>query len=171
MSLSPVLRSRLEIRGVTCSNDPEFITLVPWIRFTPAICASMMGIATALAFTPLLWVMVSIAAMGAIFPRHPFDFVYNHGVRYLTKTQPPPMNAAPTRFACGLASVWLVATAVAFTLGPAWLGYTLGGALTSVATLVSITHFCIPSNVYQFVFGDRSAASAALVGELRGERA
>ena len=70
-----------------------------------------------------------------------------------------------------LDSVWLVATAVAFTLGPAWLGYTLGGALTSVAALVSVTHFCIPSTVYQFLFGDRSAASAALVGELRGERA
>ena len=131
----------------------------------------MIGIATALAFTPLLWAMVPIAALGAIFPRHPFDFVYNHGVRHLTKTQPLPLNRAPTRFACGVASVWLVATAVAFTMGPAWLGYALGGALTSIAAFGSITHFCIPSTVYQLLVGDRSTAYDALAGELRAERA
>ena len=171
MSLSPVLRRRLEIRGVACSNDPEFIKMVPWIRFTFVICGSTFGIATALAFTPLLWAMVPLAALGAVFPRHPFDLVYNHGVRYLTKTQPLPLNRAPTRFACGLGSVWVAATALAFTMGPAWLGYALGGALTSVAALVSITHFCIPSAVYQLLFGNRAAVSAALAGELRREHA
>ena len=171
MSFSPVLRRRLEIRGVSCSNDTEFIKLVPWTRFTFVTCGSMFGIATTLAFTPLLWAMVPLAALGAIFPRHPFDLVYNHGVRHLTKTQPLPLNRAPTRFACGMGSAWVAATALAFTIGPAWLGYALGGALTSVAALVSITHFCLPSTVYQLLFGDRAAAYDALAGELRGARA
>jgi predicted ester cyclase len=99
--------------------------------------------------------MVPIAALGGIFPRHPFDLIYNYRIRYLTGTQPLPRNRAPSRFACGMAAVGLVGTALAFGRGVAWLGYLLGGMLTVVAAIVSITHFCIPSTIYQFLFGRR----------------
>ncbi len=169
MALSQVLRSRLEMRGIACSSDPEFVKVVPWIRFTFVVCGTMMGLATALASVPFLLVMAPIAGLGAVFTRHPFDLIYNHGVRNLTGTQPLPPNAAPTRFACGVASVWLVATALAFAKGPAWLGYTLGGVLTSVAAIVSVTQFCIPSMVYQFLFGDRALISGTLLSERQPE--
>ena len=167
MALSQVLRSRLEVRGIACSSDPEFVKVVPWLRFTFVVCGTMIGLATAFASVPLLLVMVPIAALGAVFPRHPFDLIYNHGVRYLTGTQPFPPNGAPTRFACGMAFVWLVATAMAFALGQAWLGYALGGVLTSVAAIVSVTQFCIPSMVYQFLLGDRALISGTLVRDRR----
>ena len=146
------------MRGITCTNDPEFIKLVPWLRFTVVLCGTGMGIGTALAFTPLLGAIALIAFLGAISPKHPFDLIYNHGIRHLTGTIPIPRNGAPTRFACGIASVGLVATTVAFELNVAWLGYALGGTLTSVAALVSVTHFCIPSMVYQSLFGRRATA-------------
>lgn len=153
MALSPVIQRRLEMRGITCSSDPEFIKLVPWLRTTFVLCGTLVGLGTGLAFTPLLWAMVPIAALGAILPVHPFDLIYNHGIRHLTGTQPLPRNGAPTRFACGLAVVWLVATALAFGTGVTWLGYLLGGLLTGVAAIVSVTHFCIPSAIYQLLFG------------------
>ena len=78
MAISPALQRLLEIRGITCSNDPEFAKVVPWFRFTFVLCSTAMGIGTALAFTPFLWAMVPIAALGAVFPRHPFDLIYNH---------------------------------------------------------------------------------------------
>jgi hypothetical protein len=162
MPISPRLWSWLEMRGIACSSDPEFIKLVPWLRTTFALCGTLVGLGTALAFTPLLWAMVPIAALGAIFPVHPFDLIYNHGVRYLAGTQPLPRNGPPTRFACGIAVAGLVATALAFEMGVAWLGYVLGGALTSVAALVSVTHFCIPSMIYQLIFGDRTVVYKAL---------
>ena len=160
MSISPVIQRRLETRGITHSDDPEFVKLVPWMRFTFVLWGTMIGLGTARAFTPLLWAMVPIAGLGGIFPRHPFDLVYNHGVRHLTGTQPLPRNRAPTRFACGMASVGLVGTALAFERGVAWLGYLLGGTLTAVAAIVSVTHFCIPSTIYQFLFGRRAARGA-----------
>jgi hypothetical protein len=169
MSTSPRLQSWLEMRGIACSSDPEFVNLVPWMRFTVVLCATGMGVGTALAFTPLLWAMVPIAALGGIFPRHPFDLVYNRGVRYLTGTRPLPLNGAPTRFACAIASVGLVATALAFTGGLTWLGYLLGGVLTSVGAVVSVSHFCIPSLVYQLLFGDRALAYRALFGRRQTE--
>ena len=58
-----------------------------------------------------------------------------------------------------------MATAVAFEGGVAWLGYTLGGVLVSIAALVSITHFCIPSLTYQLLFGDRAVVRRAVLGE------
>ena len=170
-SLSPRLQSWLEIRGIGCSTDPEFIKLIPWMRTMTVLCGALIGLGTALAFTPLLWAMVPIAALGAIFRVHPFDLIYNYGLRHLTGTRPLPRNGAPTRFACGVASVWLVATAVAFEAGIAWLGYLLGGVLTSIGALVSVTQFCIPSLIYQFLLGDRVLAYRALFGRRQVESA
>ena len=115
--------------------------------------------------------MVPIAALGGILPVHPFDLIYNYGLRHLTGTQPLPRNGAPTRFSCGVAGVWLVATALAFEFGVAWLGYLLGGVLTSIGVIVSVTHFCIPSLIYQLLFGDRAAVYAVLSGRQQAESA
>ena len=55
----------------------------------------------------------------------------------------------------------------AFETGNAWLGYVLGGALTSVAAVISVTHFCIPSLIYQLLFGDRAVAHEAIFSRQR----
>ncbi len=164
MQITPRMESWLEMRGIACSTDEGFRRMVPWSTLTFGLCGGMTAIATAFALTPLLAVMVVIAGLGAISPRHPFDAIYNYGIRSVTGTQALPPNAAPTRFACGLASVWLVAMIVAFEGGAAWLGYALGVGIVSVAALVTFTHFCIPSFIYQTVFGDRSLARKALRG-------
>jgi hypothetical protein len=71
-----------------------------------------------------------------------------------------PPNGAPRRFACALGTAWLGATGLAFQLGAMTTGYALGGALISVAGLVSFTHYCIPSLIYQTLFARRTASQA-----------
>ena len=164
MPISPRLQSWLELRGIACSIDPDFAKLVPWLRSTFVLCGTLIGIGTAFAYTPLLWAMVPIAAAGAIFTVHPFDLIYNYGLRHLTGTSRLPPNGTPTRLACGLATVWIITVALSFQLGVAPLGYVLGGLLTSVAALVSITHFCIPSFMFQFFFGNRALALRTVFG-------
>lgn len=88
--------------------------------------------------------------------------IYNYGIRFITKTGPLPRRGAPSRFACGLGAVWLVATAWAFQAGHPLLGYVLGGLLTAVAVLVSTIDFCIPSFVYRSIFGFPLRRDAAL---------
>jgi hypothetical protein len=104
-----------------------------------------------LASTTLLWALVPIAALAAVFPVHPFDLVYNLGVRRIRGTGPLPRRGGPSRFACGLGAVWLLATIWAFESGSTMLGYILGFALTGVGLLVSTTDICIPSMIYRAI--------------------
>ena len=48
MSLSPVIQKFLETRGITCTNDAEFVKLAPWFRFTPLLGAILIGLGTGL---------------------------------------------------------------------------------------------------------------------------
>lgn len=153
MSISPVTRRRLETQGFVDLDDAMLAEVGPWLRFSPAICTVLMGLGTALASPVILGILVPIAVLGAIFPVHPFDLIYNYGVRHLSGTRPLPPNGSPRRFACGVAAVWLTATAWAFSAGAMLVGYVLGWVLTLVAAIVSVSHFCIPSTIYCALFG------------------
>ena len=117
MALSPVIRSRLETQGFVGLTDTTLAEVEPWLRLSPALCTVLVGVGTVLPSPTMLWVMAVIAVMGALLPFHPFDVIYNAGIRFLVGTGPLPRNGAPRRFACGLATVWLVATALAFGSG------------------------------------------------------
>lgn len=144
---------RLDAQGYVNVDRQTLREVEPWLRWSPVFCAIIMATGTALASPPILWGLAVAAALGAVLPSHPFDYVYNFGVRRLTRTPPLPPNGAPRRFACGMAAVWLVATGAAFAADLTILGYVLGGMLTTVAALVGTTHFCIPSLIYALIFG------------------
>jgi hypothetical protein len=157
-----VVRRRLEAQGFLGLDDVALAEIGPWLRWSPALCAVFMATGTILASAPILWTLAAIALLGAVFPVHPFDLLYNHLVRRLTGTRPLPHHAAQRRFACGVAAAWLTATGLAFHAGSMALGYVLGGVLTIVAVIVGATHFCIPSLVYNTLFRRNAAARASV---------
>lgn len=150
---SPVTRRRLDIQGFEDVADEELAAVLPWNRLAFGLCAAIAAGGIALASPAVLLGLVPIALLGAAFPIHPFDLLYNHGIRRLTGTPALPRRGAPARFACGLATVWLLTTAWAFASGHTTAGYALGGLLVATGTLVSTTDICIPSLVYRTVFG------------------
>lgn len=152
MSISPVIQKRLETQGfMGCSYDPAFAQVVPWLRFTPALGMTLVGLGTALAWPTLLLLLVPIATLGAILPVHPADLLYNYGLRYLTGTPPLPANPKPRRFSFGVAAIWLVMIAGAFLAGATTIGYVLGAILTLIPAInVTVSHFCLWAQVYQF---------------------
>jgi hypothetical protein len=152
-TISPVTRRRLEIQGFVGVDEQTLAVTAPWLRMAFALCTAIAAVATMLASPALLYALVPIAAWAAVFPVHPFDLIYNHVVRRFTGTPPLPERGAPGRFACGLAAVWLVATAMAFQAGATITGYALGGTLTVVGALVSTTDICIPSLCFRMMFG------------------
>ena len=161
MAISSAIRKRLEMQGFCGLGDARLAEAEPWLRFTPALCAAIVAIGTVLSAEWLLFTLVPFAALGAILPFHPFDLIYNLGIRRITGTRPLPPNGAPRRFACGIAAVWITAIAASFAWGPAALGYALGGGMVAAALLVATTHFCIPSFIYRSIFGwDRGVSTA-----------
>lgn len=147
---------RLEAQGFCNLDDAQMTQLAPWVRWSPALCATVIAVGVAFRAPLVLRGLAVIAFVGALLPFHPFDLVYNHGVRHLTGTASLPHHGPQRRFACSLATVWLVGTGWAFYVGATVLGLILGTALLAVAALVSVTHICIPSMIYNALFSGRS---------------
>ena len=160
MALSAARRRLLDIQGFDRVDDATLAQTELWLRLAPAICAAIAAIGVALASPPVLWVLAVTAALGAALPFHPFDVIYNLGIRRITGTPVLPANGAPRRFACALASVWLILTGALFMAGLNVAGYVLGFTLVGVATLVATTHVCIPSMIFRTACGQMPSLRA-----------
>lgn len=153
---SPAIRRRLEAQGFRGLDDAALEELAPWLRWSPAFCTLFMVAGVATQSAVALWALAATAFLGALMPFHPFDLLYNYGARYLIGTRPLPHQGPQRRFACGMATVWLIVTGWAFHAGAATVGFALGVPLVCVAALVSVTHICIPSLIFNTLFGNRT---------------
>ena len=147
-------RSRLlDIQGFETVDRQELAQVAPWLRLAFGLCAVLGGLGTVLASPGILTGLAALAVLAAASPVHPFDLIYNHGIRHLTGTGPLPRRGVPSRVGCGVGAGLLLVTAWTFSAGHAVAGYVLGGILTSVVLLVSTTDICIPSLIYRAIAG------------------
>ena len=109
--LSATTRHRLDVQGFDGVSDQLLAEVAPWLRLAFVLCATLAAIGTITASSALLGTLVVIAALAAVFPVHPFDLLYNHGIRHATGTQPLPKRGVPSRFACGVGAIWLLVVA------------------------------------------------------------
>jgi hypothetical protein len=155
------MRCRVEAQGFVGMDDAMLSDVGPWLRLAPGLCMTWAAIATVTASATAFWILVPFAALGVILPGHPFDTIYNHGIRHVLGKPHLPRYNAPRRFACGVATVWLSAAALAFQSGATTLGYILGGSLVIAAAVPTFTDFCIPSFVYGLIFGKPGGCTLA----------
>ena len=147
------LRRRIEAQGFTCLTNDEVKALDPWFRFAPAMCLSWVSCGVVLGSPTILAALFPFALLGGILTGHPFDVIYNHGIRHLLRTPELPPYARPRRFACLMASVMIASTAAAFYLGYPLPGYVIGGLMIAMASVQVATGFCVPSLIYNLIFG------------------
>lgn len=152
-TISPVVRARIEAQGFVGLDDRTLAAIDYWLRLAPAICMVWTAVGTALSSPVIVLALVPFAALGAILPGHPFDVLYTHGLRHLVGGPRLPRYPAPRRFACLMATVWLIGTALAFSTGRLLLGEILGWGLVGAALVTVTTGFCIPSYVYGLLTG------------------
>jgi hypothetical protein len=169
MSASHTIRRRLETQGYHGLSDAALEELSPWLRFAPVLGTVVIGVGTALRSPTLLWALAMTTAVGAVFPLHPFELLYNHLVRRVTRTRPLPPGGPPRRFSCAVAAAWLAVTGLAFHVGSDALGLLLGSAITLVAGLLSVTHVCLPSTIYNAIRSGRPVRRARARDALREE--
>ena len=156
------IEARLALRGIEPRNDPAFRRMLPWTKLAFALGGAQALYASTFANSDMLWQMVPVAAAAVILPHHPVEYLYNHGIRFLTKTAPLPANKAPVRFAFFMATLILAAAAWAFDNGIMWLGYALGLQVALVSATFVVSSFCIPAAIWAVLTGNRSKIACAL---------
>jgi len=83
-----------------------------------------------------------IASFG---PRHPFDYVWNHGVRRVVGGPPVPPTARGRRFGFRVATVWLLAVGTLLAAGATTAGIVAGALLLAACAPFTLLNLCIPS--------------------------
>lgn len=145
-------RKRLEIQGFMGLDDDEVSEFNYWLRLAPAIC--LIWIVTGVIFgSPLvLALLVPFEFLGGMTKGHPFDAIYNHGIRHVLGLRELPDYGVPRRFAFLMASTMTTITAALFALGLSTLAYVLGGMMMLVASMQVVTGLCGPAVIYRLLF-------------------
>ena len=144
-----------------CLSPAETGRLRVGLRFPTALCLALVGVGLALQSAVLLAVLVPIGAVAGWSSRHPFDHLWNHGLRHVTSAPPLPPNPTRRRHAFKLATAWLTAVAVLFATGATTAALVLGGVLVAVCSLVTVTNFCIPSTMLAWLEARRRKEAIA----------
>lgn len=147
------LRRRIEAQGFTCLTNDEVEVLNPWFRFAPTLCLVWASAGIIASSPAILAALLPFSVLGGILTGHPFDVVYNHGIRHLLRTPELPPYGWPRRFACLMASGMIALAAAAFYLGYWLIGYVLGSMMIVMGTIQTATGFCVPSAIYVAIFG------------------
>lgn len=154
--ISPSCRRRLQVQGYVNYSDQELSNYKFGIRFAYGSCITLVAIGLTFKSLPILIVIAVIAFGGMFPPYHPFDYLYNYGVRHLLHKPKLPPRTNQGRFACGIASAWLSATIYFLLNNNVLMFYVFGWSLFSVGALVTFTDICIPSIIYNALFYKRA---------------
>jgi hypothetical protein len=149
------------LQGFTDVPDRDLKAVDLGLRVGPVFCMLLAGIATVLASPTMLLILAPIASLGAVLSGSPFDVFYNHGLRHLLKGPRLPVYQAPRRFACALATAWLLVTAGLMLAGAHTAGQVMGWLLVATAAVPVITGFCVPSFIYRLVTRSMPARAVA----------
>ena len=152
--------ANLAVQGYRLSSQ-ERRALGFGLQFPTALCLVLVVAGLALQSAVMILALVPIGAVAGWTARHPFDLLWNHGLRGLFDAPPLPPNPTPRRHAFKLATVWLLAVGVLLAVGQATAALVLGGVLVAVCGLVTVTHFCVPSTLLGMWWRWRGSSTAA----------
>jgi hypothetical protein len=144
-----------------CVSAAEAKQLRVGLRFPTALCLALVVTGLALGSALMIGLLVPIGAVAGWTARHPFDHIWNHGLRHVAGAPELPPNPTRRRHAFKLATVWLAAVAVLFATGASTAALALGGVLVAVCSLVTVTNFCIPSTMLAWLEGRRRREAIA----------
>jgi hypothetical protein len=154
--------AHLTMQGYGDLSAEERRSLWLGLRFSPALCLTGIALGAALASPALLLAMAVTAGVGGFLTaKHPFDYVYDAVLRPLLGGPSVPPSPPPRRFACQLATPWITAIAVAFGVGAPTAAWVLAVPLLVVATVNTITNWCLPSLIYGLLHGRQFEKAAS----------
>jgi len=144
MSRAVWMRSNLTTQGY-CLSDGERRELWLGVRFSTGLCLTLVVLALALESPVMVFVLAGIGAIAGFSARHPFDHLWNHGVRHLVGGPPLPPNPTRRRHAVKIATAWLAVVGGLLAGGATIAALALGGLLVAACATVTATNLCLPS--------------------------
>ena len=151
--ISTKARERIQAQGFCGLSDAIYAQINYPLRLSPGIMMVWVAVGTLLASAHILWALVPLTALGAILTGHPFDVLYNYGLRYLMGTQKLPRYGSRRRLAFAVATTMITVAAWAFQAGVPLLGYIVGGAIVASTCLQVLTGICGPAVLAGRLFG------------------
>ena len=136
----------LAVQGY-CMSAEESHALRWGLRFSTALCFTLVVTGLVLQSAILILALVPVGAIAGWTRRHPFDLIWNRGLRHLIGAPELPPNPTPLRHAFKLGTIWLLAVGLLFAFGQPTAALILGSILVSVCGVVTFTNFCIPSTL------------------------
>jgi hypothetical protein len=144
-----------------CLPTAEAKQLRVGLRFPTALCLALVVTGLVLESALMIGLLVPIGAVAGWTARHPFDHLWNQGLRHIARAPELPPNPTRRRHAFKLATVWLAAVAVLFAAGMSTAALVLGGVLVAVCSLVTATNFCVPSTMLAWLESRRRREAVA----------
>jgi len=151
--ISVTARERIQAQGFCGLSDATYAQINYPLRLSPGIMMVWVAVGTALASAQTLWALVPFTALGAMLTGHPFDVLYNYGLRYLVRAPKLPRYGNRRRIAFGVATGMVSVAAGGFQAGVPLLGYVVGGAIVASTCLNVITGICGPAVMAARLFG------------------
>jgi hypothetical protein len=117
------------------------------LRFPTALCFALVATGLALHSAVLILAVVPIGAVAGWTRRHPFDLIWNHGLRYMSGAPELPPNPMHRRHGFKVGTVWLLAVGLLLAVGQTTAALILGVMLLGACGLLTATNFCLPSTL------------------------
>jgi hypothetical protein len=141
-------------------NAEESRALRWGLRFSTGLCLAVVVAGLALQSAAVILALVPLGAVAGWTRRHPFDLLWNHGLRHLAGAPELPPNPTPRRHAFKVATVWLAAVGLLFAFGHPTAALILGGIQVAGCALVTTTNFCVPSTLLGIWWRRRGLATS-----------
>jgi hypothetical protein len=141
------MRNNLTTQGY-CLSDSEGRALWLGLRFSTGACLALVVLGLGLESAAFFAVLVGIGAVAGFTSRHPFDYVWNHALRYVFHAPALPPNPSRRRDAFKIGTVWLAGVGVLFASGATTAALVMGALLVAACTTVTVTNLCLPSEAF-----------------------
>lgn len=141
------MRDNLTTQGY-CLADAECRDLAVGLRFSTGLCLTLVVVALALESPAMVFALSAIGVVAGFSARHPFDHLWNHGVRRVVGGPALPPNPARRRDAFKIATAWLLVVGTLLAAGATTVGLILGGLLVAACATVTATNLCLPSEAF-----------------------
>ncbi len=154
------IRANIQAQGFCGLDDETYRQIDLPLRLAPAICMTWVAVGSAMGSPLVLGALLPFAFLGALLPGHPFDVIYNHGIRHLTGGPRLPRYTARRRFTCAMGTVMIATAAGLMLTGNPLAGSLVGWSLAAAAFVNVSTGFCIPGFLAKLTLGPVDCSGA-----------